>query len=73
VAINADNISLLIHDMIDKPRILMSESVVILPPYVRSQQVVERRDRTPPLDLAGDLQPLRVLVDMESTMWMKAS
>ena len=61
--INANNISLLIHDMVDKAGVLMSEPVVILPPYVRSQQVIERCDRAPPLNLAGDLQPLGVLVE----------
>ena len=41
----------------------MAEAVVILPPDVAREQVVERRDRPAPRDVAADLQPLRVLVD----------
>ena len=36
---------------------------MVLAPDVRGEQVVERRDRPPPRDLARDLQPLRVLVE----------
>src|ERR1039458_7564587 len=49
--------------MIDEAWILMSESVVVLPPHMRSQQVVERCNRTPPLDLTCNLQPLGMLVE----------
>jgi len=35
--IDADNAGFLIHHKIDEAGILMSKSVVILPPYVRSQ------------------------------------
>ena len=41
----------------------MREAVVILPPDVRAEQVVERGDRPPPRDLGAHLQPLRVLVE----------
>src|SRR5712692_8328974 len=61
--VNANDVGFLIYHMIDEAGILMSESIVILPPYVRCQQVIERRDRAPPLDLAGNLQPLSVLVE----------
>ena len=36
---------------------------MVLAPDVRAEQVVERRDRPPPRDVARDLQPLRVLVE----------
>ena len=41
----------------------MREAVVVLPPDVRAEEVVERRDRAPPRDLPRHLQPLRVLVE----------
>ena len=46
-----------------KPGILMREAVVVLPPDVRGQQDIQRRDRPPPGDSRGDLQPLGVLVE----------
>ena len=46
-----------------KPGSWWREAVVVLAPDVRGEQVVERRDRPPPRDLARDLQPLRVLVE----------
>ena len=46
-----------------KPGILVREAVVVLAPDVRAEQVVERRDRPPPRDVARHLQPLRVLVE----------
>ncbi len=47
---------------VDEAGALMAEAVVIVAPAGRSEQVVQRRNRTPPrqLGLAG-LQPLRVL------------
>ena len=41
----------------------MREAVVVLAPDVRAQEVVERRDRPAPRDVARHLQPLRVLVE----------
>ena len=61
--IHADDLRLLVHRVIDEPRILMREAVVILPPHVAGEQVVERRDRAAPRQPARDLQPLRVLVE----------
>src|SRR6266851_4611984 len=37
--VNANDVDFLIYHMIDEAGILMSESIVILPPHVRSQQV----------------------------------
>ena len=49
--------------MVDEPGVLVREPVVVLPPHQRGEQVVQRRDRAPPRDVLGDLQPLRVLVE----------
>ena len=46
--VDADDSGLLVDDVIDEARILMAEAVVILPPDVAREQVVERRDRPPP-------------------------
>ena len=39
------------------------KAVVVLSPDMRGKQVVERRDGTPPRNIAGDLQPFRMLVE----------
>ena len=41
----------------------MAEAVVILPPDVRGQQIVERGDRPAPRDVVAHLEPLGVLVE----------
>ena len=61
--VDADDLGLLVHDVIDEPRILVREPVVVLAPHVRGEQVVQRRDRPPPGDVASDLQPFGVLVE----------
>ena len=38
--VDADDLRLLVHDVVDEPRILMREAVVILPPDVRCKQLV---------------------------------
>jgi hypothetical protein len=49
--------------MIDETGILMAEAVVILPPDMRGQEIVERSDRAPPRDLAGAFHALGVLIE----------
>src|SRR5205085_6824349 len=61
--IHPNNIGLLVHYVIDEPRILMGKAVVVLTPHVRREQVIERGDRAPPFDVTRDFQPLRVLVE----------
>ena len=61
--VDADDLRLLVDDVVDESGILVREAVVVLAPDVRAEQVVERRDRPPPGDLARHLQPLRVLVE----------
>ena len=53
----------LFDHVIDEAGILMAEAVVILPPDVRGQQIIQRRDRPPPGNVRRDLQPLGVLVE----------
>ena len=61
--IDSHDLRLLVGDMIDEAGVLMAEAVVILPPDMRSQQIVERSDRAPPRDLVGALQPFGVLIE----------
>ena len=61
--VDADHLRLLVDDVVDEARVLMREAVVVLPPDVRREQVVERRERAAPGDVARHLQPLRVLVE----------
>ena len=50
--IDADDVGLLVDDMIDEAGVLVAEAVVVLAPDMRGQQIVERGDRPPPWDLA---------------------
>ena len=61
--VDPDDLGLLVHHQVDETRILMREAVVVLPPDVRAEQVVERRDRPPPWQPVRHLQPLRMLVE----------
>ena len=61
--VHAHDRRLLVDDVVDEPRVLVREAVVILPPDVRGQQVIQRRDLAPPRQVRGDLEPLRVLVE----------
>src|SRR5207248_1893817 len=46
--IDADDLSPLVYDVINKPRVLVAETVMVLSPHVRCKQVVERSNRTTP-------------------------
>ena len=61
--INADDLCFLVYNVIDEPRVLVAESVVILPPDVGRQEIIERGDRAPPRYLVAHLQPLRMLIE----------
>src|ERR1017187_3624023 len=61
--VDADDLGLLVDDVIDEARILMAEPVVILPPNVARQEIIERRDRPTPRDVMADLEPFGVLVE----------
>ena len=61
--IDADHLGLLVHHMVDEARVLMAEAVVVLPPDVRGEQIVQRGDGPAPGDVAAYLEPLGVLVE----------
>ena len=61
--IDADDLRLFVDDVVDEARVLVAEAVVVLPPDVRRQQVVERGDRPPPGNVPRHLQPFGVLVE----------
>ena len=61
--VDADDLGLLVDDVIDKSGILMAEAVVILSPDMARQEVVQRTDRSPPGNVIAHLQPLGVLVE----------
>ena len=72
--IDADDVRLLVHHMIDEAGILVAEPVVILPPDVRSQQIIQRGDRARATECrASTFNHLACWLNMESTMWMNAS
>ena len=59
--VHPHNIRLLICNMVEHSRVLMRESVVILLPYIRSQNQIERSNLLSPRELVADLQPFCVL------------
>ena len=61
--IDANDLRFLVHDVVDEAGVLVAEPVVILPPDVGGQQIIERGDRPPPRNLVADLQPLGVLIE----------
>ena len=61
--VDADDLGFLVHHEVDKAGVLVGETVVVLPPDVRGEQVVERGDWPPPGKPVRHLQPLRVLVE----------
>jgi hypothetical protein len=61
--VDADDLGLFVDNMVDEPRILMTEAIVVLPPDMRTEQVVERSDRATPGDVARHFQPFGVLVE----------
>ena len=61
--VDADDLGLLVDDVVDEAGVLVGEAVVVLAPDVRGEQVVERGERPPPRDLTAHLQPLGVLVE----------
>src|SRR6266576_1467751 len=55
--VDANGVGLFVAYMIDETRILMTEPIVILPPHVGGQEIIERRNRAAPRNLADRLQP----------------
>ena len=62
--VHPNHLGLFIDHMIDKPGVLMRKPVVILPPDVRRQQIVEGGNGSAPRDSAvSGLEPLGMLVE----------
>src|SRR5205085_7998007 len=61
--IDADDLGPLTDDMVDETGILMAEAIVILPPDMARQQIVQRADGPPPRNVIAYLQPFGVLVE----------
>ena len=61
--VDPDDFGLLVHHEVDETWVLVGETVVILPPDVRRQQVVEGGDWPPPGKPVRHLEPLRMLVE----------
>jgi len=61
--VHADDVGLLVDDVIEEARVPAGEAVVVLLPDVRCEQVVQRRDRLAPGELARHPQPLGMLAE----------
>jgi hypothetical protein len=61
--VDPHHFGLLVHDVVDEAGVLMGEAVVVLAPHMGRQEIVEGGDRPAPLEVAGDLEPLGVLVE----------
>ena len=71
--VHANHVGLLVDDVIDEARILVGEAVVVLPPDVRREQVVQRGDGPAPRNSRVTFSHLACWLNIESTMWMNAS
>src|SRR5262249_32726921 len=54
---------LLVHHEINETGVLMTEAVVVLPPDVSGQKIIQRRDGAPPWNVARNLEPFRMLIE----------
>ena len=61
--IDADDLGLLVDHMVDETRVLVAEAVMVLPPDVTGEEIVQGRDRPSPFYVIAHLQPLGVLVE----------
>ena len=61
--VDPHDLGLLVDDVVDEARVLVAEAVVVLPPHVRGQQVVQRGDRAGATAAVGGPEPLGVLVE----------
>ena len=60
--INANDFCLFVHDVIDKPGVMMAEAIMVLTPDVRTQKIIQRGDGPAPGNVSRHFQPFRVLV-----------
>jgi hypothetical protein len=61
--VDPDDDGPLVGDEIDEAGVLMAEAVMILPPDMRGQEIVERGNRAAPGQRARNFQPFGVLVE----------
>ena len=61
--VDADDIGLLVDDVIEEAGVLMREAVVILLPDVGGEQIVQRRDLAAPGQFQRHFQPFCVLAE----------
>ncbi len=61
--IDAYDIRFFVSDVIDKAGVLMAVAIMVLAPDVGGEQIVQRRDRLAPRQLARHLEPFGVLVE----------
>ena len=61
--VDAHHIGRLVGHMVHKARVLVRQAVVVLPPDMRGEQNVQRRNGCTPRDLAADFQPFGMLVE----------
>ena len=61
--VDADDFGFLVDHMINEARVLMREAVVILPPDMRGQQIIQRGDLCSPRYFAADLEPFGMLIE----------
>ena len=61
--IHADDFRFLVARVIDETGVLMREAVVVLPPHMAREQIIERGNRSPPRQLPRHFQPFRVLIE----------
>ena len=61
--IDADDLGFFVDDVVDEAGVLMGEAVVILPPDVGGEQIIQRGDLSAPGEAGGDFEPFGVLVE----------
>jgi hypothetical protein len=71
--VDAHDFGLLVGHVVDEAGVLVAEAVVVLPPDMRGQQVVQRRDGPRQGIRRATFSHLACWLNIESTMWMNAS
>src|SRR5438128_8736261 len=61
--IDADDVRFLVHHKVNEAGILVAEAVVVLAPDMRAQQIIQRSNGPAPRNVAGHLEPFRMLIE----------
>ena len=61
--INANDLCFLVDRVVDETGVLVRETIVILPPHMAGEQIVERCDGPAPRNVVADFEPLGVLIE----------